>query len=441
MDKQELLERIQEHKAIIGIVGLGYVGLPLALTFLTKKFTVIGVDNDNRKIEKLRKAESYMRHVDASKLDEHIKAKRFTASNDYAHLTSCDVIIICVPTPLTANREPNLDYVQRVTSYISMEGKKGRLIVLESTTYPGTTDTVVRKILEMYDAKLGQDFYLAFSPEREDPGNRRFNTKNIPKIVGGVTQDCSEVATALYKEALDKVVTVANSRVAEMSKLLENTFRGVNIALVNELKILCDAMDIDIWEVIDAAATKPFGFMPFYPGPGLGGHCIPVDPFYLAWKAREHDLTAKFIELAGEINTSMHHYVLDKVVNALNAKKKAVNGSKVLVMGLAYKADIDDVRESPALALVDMLLDHGADVSFHDSYVPEWPYPKPFGVDLNTKSVPATPETYRAHDVAVIVTKHSDVNYKELVQNSSLVVDCRNATKKLDHKNCLIFKA
>ena len=353
-----LLENIQNKTAIVGIIGLGYVGLPLAIHFGSKGFKVIGFDLDTRKIDKLLHGESYIKHIPAEPIRRMIHQKQLDVTIDFSRLNEADCILICVPTPLSDKMEPDLSYLLDTTQTIAKYLRQGQLIVLESTTYPGTTEEMLLPRLESVDFKVGEDFFLAFSPEREDPGNKKFTATNIPKVVGGVTSSCLEIATAIY-DAITRSVPVSSTRAAELTKLLENTFRSVNIALVNELKILAHKMGIDLFEVVDAASTKPFGYTPFYPGPGLGGHCIPIDPFYLAWKAKEYDFSTRFIQLAGEINVSMPYYVIEKTVEALNNHKKSLNGSRIMVLGIAYKKDIDDDRESPGYAIMKILLEKG----------------------------------------------------------------------------------
>src|SRR5438874_10678618 len=369
-----LLDRILAKDAVVGICGLGYVGLPLALTFGEKGFPVIGFDIDARKISALEKGESYIRHIDAGRIQKQNarEDKGFSASLDFRKAREADVLIMCVPTPLNANREPDMTYIEATARAIGPYVRSGQLVVLESSTYPGTTDEVVKPIVEQLSGlRAGIDFHLAFSPEREDPGNPSFNTATIPKVVGGFTKQCTELACALYASAITKVVPVEGTREAELTKLLENIFRCANTALVNELKLLCERMNIDIWEVIDAAKTKPFGYMAFYPGPGLGGHCIPIDPFYLTWKAREYGVPTRFIELAGEINTKAPYHVIDKLVEALSThRRKALNGSRVLMLGVAYKKNVEDTRQSPAFVMIEALEQRGASVDFHDPYVP-----------------------------------------------------------------------
>ncbi len=432
----EVIDRFRSRQGIVGIIGLGYVGLPLAATFAEGGVSVIGFDVDRGKVEELKAGRSYIRHIPSERLKQILAREsvsrgegRFLPTADFSQLQLCDGVLICVPTPLSANRDPDLSYVESTAHTIAQHLHPGQLVVLESTTYPGTTDEVVREILEGSGLRVGVDFYLAFSPEREDPNNPTFRTRNIPKLVGGVTPACGEVAVALYASVLEKVVPVSSARVAEAAKLLENIYRCVNIALVNELKVLFDRMGIDVWEVIDAAATKPFGFTPFYPGPGLGGHCIPIDPFYLTWKARQYELTTRFIELAGEINHSMPAYVIGKLADALNEQQKSIKGARVLVLGVAYKKDLDDTRESPALRLIELLLQKGARVSYHDPYVPVLKRSRKY--DFNMASVPLTRDELERADAVVIATDHSVFDYEFIVAKSRLVIDTRNATKEV----------
>jgi len=423
------LKRINKREIKVGVIGLGYVGLPLVRIFLQKGFEVVGFDIDRRKVEWLNQGKSYILHVRAEELKSYLDQGKFRATADFSELAGMDAILICVPTPLDAHRNPDLTFVIQTTETIARYLRPGQLVVLESTTYPGTTDEVMLPILARTGLKVGEDFYLAYSPERENPGDKNFSTEKIPKVVGGLTRHCLEVARALYDEVVVKTVPVSSTRVAEATKLLENIFRSVNIAMVNEMKMIFDRLGIDIWEVIEAASTKPFGFMPFYPGPGYGGHCIPVDPFYLTWKAKEVDFPTKFIELAGEINTRMPYYVVDRTIEALNARGKAINGAKILVLGIAYKKDVDDQRESPALKIISLFKKRGARVSYHDPYVPhsfghrEYP-------DLDLKSVPLTARRLRQSDAVVIATDHSIIDYNWVARNSPLVIDTRNAIKK-----------
>jgi len=424
--KTVLLEKIASRTASMGVIGQGYVGLPLALVFVEAGFRVTGFDIDSTKIEALTRGESYIKHIGADRVGAALKAGRFSATSNFDKLAECDCIFICVPTPLGKHREPDNSYIHQTAREIAKRLRAGQLVVLESTTYPGTTDEEVRPILETSGLKCPADFLLAFSPEREDPGNPNFHTRNTPKLVGGVEVTSSEVAAAAYSAAVERVIKLSSAKVAESAKLLENIFRSVNIALVNELKMVFERMGIDVWEVIEAAKTKPFGFMPFYPGPGLGGHCIPLDPFYLSWKAAEHGMWARFIELAGEINTNMPHYVVNKVTEALNGDAKAVKGSKILVLGLAYKADIDDDRESPSYEIIELLQEKGANVAYCDPFLP---CAKPTRRhDLQLKSVPCTRAGFAGYDVLVVATAHSVFREESLYPDNCLVVDSRNAT-------------
>jgi UDP-N-acetyl-D-glucosamine dehydrogenase len=425
---RSLLARIKSKKAVVGVVGLGYVGLPLVKAFLKKGFRVLGFDVDARKVEMLNKGRSYIKHVTTSELRRFLSTKAFAATTDFARLAEADAILICVPTPLDAHRNPDLSYVLDTTTTIARHLRKGQLVVLESTTYPGTTDEEMLPILEAGGLKAGKDFFLAFSPERENPGDPVFSAENTPKVVGGLTKDCLALADALYGQVVGRTVPVSSTRVAESAKLLENIFRCVNIALVNELKMIFERMDIDVWEVIRAASSKPFGFMPFYPGPGLGGHCIPIDPFYLTWKAREVDYSTKFIELAGEINTFMPYFVVNKAVEALAAKKKSMKGAKVLVLGIAYKKDIDDQRESPSLKIISLLQGKGARVDYNDPFVPESSGHREYP-GLSLRSVPLTAKRLKAADAVIIATDHSLYDFAWISKNARLVIDTRNAIK------------
>ncbi len=425
----DLLQRIQKRDAIVGVIGLGYVGLPLVMAFEKAKFRVVGFDLDEEKVRLLNEGKSYIKHI----AEEGTKALKerglFHATTDFAQLRDVDCIIICVPTPLNKQREPDLSYVFNTTKTIAQYLKRGQLISLESTTYPGTTDEDMKTLLEKTGMKTGQDFYLAFSPEREDPNNARYSTTTIPKVVGGCTDACLRYANALYSAIVEKTVPVSSTKVAEATKLLENIYRAVNIALVNELKMLFDKMGIDVFEVIEAAKTKPFGYQPFYPGPGLGGHCIPIDPFYLTWKAREYDFHTKFIELAGEINTAMPYYVVDKVMNALNQRGKSINASKILILGLAYKKDIDDTRESPSMKLIELLLEKGAQVDYNDPYIPHMKKMRKY--DFKKSSVAISQESLSRYDCVLIATDHSSYDYEFIAKNSALVVDTRNSVKNV----------
>lgn len=410
------------------IVGLGYVGLPLSLQFARSGVTVLGLDVDSGKVDALNQGKSYIKHIPSEAVREMVKSGMFYASTDFSRIHEVNAIIICVPTPLNKNREPDISFILDTGRSIARHLRKGMLVVLESTTYPGTTDEDLREVLEVGSGlEAGRDFHLAFSPEREDPGNPASKVALIPKVVGGYTPACLEQAVKLYSKAVKTIVPVSSCRAAEAAKLLENTFRGVNIALVNELKIVYSAMGIDVWEVINAAKTKPFGFMPFYPGPGLGGHCIPIDPFYLTWKAREFGQNTRFIELAGEINTSMPLYVVHRVADALNARQKAINGRSVLILGLAYKPNVDDERESPSYVLMDMLKERGAKVAYYDPYVPVIKPTREHSHWAGTKSVAWNKETITAYDVVLIATNHACVNYQELANWTECIVDTRNA--------------
>jgi UDP-N-acetyl-D-glucosamine dehydrogenase len=433
-----LLESIRNKTAIVGIIGLGYVGLPLAIHFGSKGFKVIGFDLDTRKIDKLLHGESYIKHIPAEPIKEMIHQKQLNVTIDFSRLSEADCVLICVPTPLSDKMEPDLSYLLDTTHTIAKYLRKGQLIVLESTTYPGTTEEMLLPRLASVDFKVGENFFLAYSPEREDPGNKKFTATNIPKVVGGVTSSCLEVATALY-DTITRSVPVSSTQAAELTKLLENTFRSVNIALVNELKILAHKMGIDLFEVVDAAATKPFGYTPFYPGPGLGGHCIPIDPFYLAWKAKEYDFSTRFIQLAGEINVSMPYYVIEKTVEALNNHKKSLNGSRIMVLGIAYKKDIDDDRESPGYAIMKMLLEKGAVVTYNDPWIPKLHATRKY--DFQMSSTPITPEVLAEMDAMIIVTDHSDYDFAEIVKHSNLIIDTRNATKGIKGEVDKIFYA
>jgi UDP-N-acetyl-D-glucosamine dehydrogenase len=427
--------KIRAKRAHIGVIGLGYVGLPLVKLFLTKGFRVTGFDIDPKKVMSLNRGRSYIRHISARELKAFLRTKAFRATADFSRVRNLDVIIICVPTPLDSHKNPDLSFVLETTEVIGRYLRKGQLVVLESTTYPGTTDEEMLPILERSGLRPGRDFFLAFSPEREDPGNPSYSTETIPKVIGGLTPACRRLAALLYGHAVVRTVPVSSTRVAEAVKLLENIFRSVNIALVNELKIIFERLGIDVWEVIRAASSKPFGYMPFYPGPGYGGHCIPVDPFYLTWKAKEVDYPTKFIELAGEINTQMPYYVVNKTIEALNRRGKSIRGAKILVLGLAYKKDIDDQRESPALKIISIFKQKGARVSYNDPYVPrsgghrEYP-------GLNLRSVGLTAKRLRARDAVIIATDHSAYDFAWIVRHAPLVVDTRHAVKR-KHRNVI----
>ena len=445
----QLLSRIQSRQAKVGVIGLGYVGLPLSLLFAGSGFDTTGFDVDPKKVESLGRGESYIKHISPEAIQKVSGQKSFRATSDFSGLGEMDAIIICVPTPLDEYRQPDLSYVRSTAKAVAAELRAGQLIVLESTTYPGTTEEEVLPILEESglhcpavpystnnlavdaEAAPSPDFFLAFSPEREDPGNPKFTTARIPKVVGAVNAQSAVTAQALYESAFERTELVSSSRAAEMTKLLENIYRCVNIAMVNEMKLLCERMGIDIWEVIKAASSKPFGFHPFYPGPGLGGHCIPIDPFYLTWKAREYEFPTRFIELAGEINSSMPFHVVKGVAEALDRRRKTLFGSRVLVLGVAYKKDVDDVRESPALRIMELLQEHGASVDYHDPHVPRLGKMRKY--EFGLESVALTAETLRQYDCVLIATDHTACDYDLVVKESSLVADTRNATSQITH--------
>ncbi len=424
---------------LVGIVGMGYVGLPLAREFCLGGAKVLGFDVNSKMVTKINRGISPIKHIPNKQMRQMLNTKRFKVTESMQQLSRPDAILICVPTPLTENREPDMTYVEATCETIARYLRKGQLVVLESTTYPGTTRELMMPILEKSGLKAGRDFYMAYSPEREDPGNKNFRTSTIPKVVGGLDDASLDKALEIYKYAIETMVPVDSCEVAESCKILENVYRSVNIAMVNELKRLFDRMGIDVWEVIRAASTKPFGFQAFYPGPGLGGHCIPIDPFYLTWKARQYGLPTRFIELAGEINTDMPHYVVERVMDALNERKKSLNGSKVLVLGLAYKKDIDDVRESPSLELIELLKEKGAKVDYNDPYIPKTHKQRDY--DLKMKSKPISAAMLKRYDAVLIATAHSDYDYKFIVGNAKLVVDTRNATKDVRRGRGKIVKA
>lgn len=423
----------------VGIIGLGYVGLPLAREFIQGGARVLGFDINSKMVAVINRGRSPIKHISHESMTQMVKSGRFHATDDMTKLSRPDTLIICVPTPLTKNREPDLQYIESTSRTIAKYLRKGQLVVLESTTYPGTTREVVLPILEQSGLKAEKDFFLAFSPEREDPGNRKFRTSTIPKVVGGYGKESLRRALSVYQVAIQTLVPVENCEVAEAAKILENTYRCVNIAMVNELKMLFDRMGIDVWEVIRAASTKPFGFSPFYPGPGLGGHCIPIDPFYLTWKARQYGMATQFIELAGQINTGMPHYVVQRVIDALNDRRKSLRGSKVLVLGLAYKPDIDDVRESPSLELIELLKHKGAKVDYNDPYIPQTHKQREYNLQMTSKKL--TARMLAGYDAVVISTNHSDYDYAWIVKNAQLVVDSRNATAKVRGGRSKIVKA
>jgi UDP-N-acetyl-D-glucosamine dehydrogenase len=421
---EDLLEKIGSRTARIGVIGLGYVGLPLVLLFEEAGFPVVGFDVDAKKTEALSRGASYIRHIGVDRIQRAFRSERARATTDFRQISACDAIIICVPTPLGMHREPDLRYIRMTAETVAQSLRAAQLVVLESTTYPGTTREELLTRFTAGGLRCGTDFFLAFSPEREDPGNEKFNTKNIPKVVGGIDEPSLRAAEALYKAVIDRVVPVASVEVAESAKLLENIFRAVNIALVNEMKIVFDRMGINVWEVIEAAKTKPFGFMPFYPGPGLGGHCIPLDPFYLAWKAAEYGTWARFIELAGEINTSMPEYVVQKTIEAINGQGKSIVGAKVLILGLSYKPDIDDDRESPSFELLELLQERGARIAYCDPYIPVARSGRKH--DLGLKSVPCTADEFAKYDAVLLATPHKQFKQAALYDKTKLVIDTRN---------------
>jgi UDP-N-acetyl-D-glucosamine dehydrogenase len=434
----------------VGIIGCGYVGLPLALRFAEQGHRVTGFDTDPEKVKKLNAGETYIQHIPAERIAQFRRSGAFAATTDFAEIAGRDAVIICVPTPLDERREPDLSFVEQTARAIQPHLQREQLIVLESTTYPGTTEELVLPILEKsglrcpvqrdkHAADPSTDFYLAFSPEREDPGNKKFSLAQIPKVVGGINGPSRRAAAALYSQIVARVVEVSSTQAAEMAKLLENIFRCVNIALVNELKLLCARMDIDIWEVIDSASTKPFGFMPFYPGPGLGGHCIPVDPFYLSWKAREYDFSTRFIELAGEINVSMPYHVVDRIAGALNDRKKSLKGSRILILGMAYKKDVDDLRESPSLKIMQLLHERGAELEYNDPYFPTLHRMRHYDYS-HMRSVDLTPQALAGYDAVVIATDHSSYDYQQIVDAAQLVVDTRNATKGITRNHSKVVR-
>ncbi|KHO33689.1 nucleotide sugar dehydrogenase [Clostridium tetani] len=433
--RDELIKKLENKTAKLGVVGLGYVGLPLAVEKAKAGYEVIGFDVQDEKVKMVNEGHNYIGDVVNSDLEEIVKNGKLRATTDFSFVGEVDVVAICVPTPLDLYKQPDLSYVENSTKSVATYLKKGMLVVLESTTYPGTTEEVLKPILESTGLKCGEDFFLAFSPERVDPGNKQFKTKNTPKVVGGCTEECTEVAAVLYRNVLEgEVFTVSSPAIAEMEKIFENTFRNINIALANEIAMLCNKMNIDVWEVIDAAKTKPYGFMAFYPGPGLGGHCIPLDPFYLEWKAKEYDFHTSLIQTSGRINDSMPEFVLKNVMKLLNGKKKSLNGSKVLLMGVAYKNDIDDMRESPALKVIEQLEAHGADIVYSDANIPEFKHKGKTYHSVDWKEVVSD------SDVVVITTAHSDVDYQTLADKADLIYDTRNATKDVKGNTEKIYK-
>ncbi|MGL4943414.1 MAG: nucleotide sugar dehydrogenase [Thermoguttaceae bacterium] len=427
-----LEKQIEGRSAVVGVVGLGYVGLPLLRAFIAAGFRTIGFDVDPKKVESIKAGKSYIAHISSDWIRECVETKKLDPTADMTRLAEADAILLCVPTPLNETRDPDLQYVEQTTRSVAKTLRRGQLVVLESTTYPGTTRDVMLPILEEVASerglKLGVDYFLAYSPEREDPGNPDFSAERIPKVVGGCDETSGRIAVSLYQKAIGKVVPVSSCEIAEAAKILENTYRLVNIAMVNELKVLFTRLGIDVWEVIDAAKTKPFGFQAFYPGPGLGGHCIPIDPFYLSWCARKAGMTTRFIELAGEINRTMPLYVVRKLADALNDAKKAVNGSRILVLGAAYKKDVDDPRESPSFELIELLLERGAAVDYNDPHIPRLPKMRSWPTLPAMESVALTPQNLASYDAVLIATDHSAYNYNDIVRHSRIVVDSRNAT-------------
>ncbi|MFQ5413360.1 MAG: nucleotide sugar dehydrogenase [Phycisphaerae bacterium] len=439
MSDKELLTAIRSRAARVGIVGMGYVGLPLMRTFCAAGFECLGFDIDETKVARLNNGKSYIKHIPSSLIQKVVAQRRFRATDDPKDLRTCHAILICVPTPLTKMRDPDMRFVEQTAWMLADQLRRGQLIVLESTTYPGTTRELVTPILETSGLKAERDFFVAYSPEREDPGRKDFSTETITKVVGGIGPRSLKVARSLYGAGISGVAPVSSCEVAEASKILENVYRCVNIALINELKMLFDRMGIDVWEVVGAAATKPFGFQPFYPGPGLGGHCIPIDPFYLTWKARQYDMTTRFIELAGDINTSMPQYVIDRVTGALNGRKRSVRGSKILVLGLAYKKDVDDLRESPSIELIERLRALGAKVDYNDPHIPRTPAQREHNLGMTSKKLTAT--MLKTYDCVLIATDHSAYDYDWIVRHAKLIVDTRNATANVKQGRGKVFKA
>ncbi len=435
----DLEKKIKDKKVTVGVLGLGYVGLPLVREFASAGLNVVGFDIDESKVKKLNSGRSIIKHVPHAVVKKLVQSGLFHATTNMAKIKTVDAVLICVPTPLTQNREPDMQFVVKSCQTIRKYLKKGQLIILESTTYPGTTRELMAPILEESGLKAGKDFHLAYSPEREDPGNKNYTTKTIPKVVGGFTKQCRNVACGLYNIAIEKTIPVSSCEAAEATKILENIYRCINIAMVNELKIVFEKMGIDVWEVIYAASTKPFGYQPFYPGPGLGGHCIPIDPFYLTWKARQYGIPTRFIELAGEINTDMPNYVVYKTMEALNQQSKSLKGSKILILGLAYKKDIDDLRESPSIELIELLRARGANVDYNDPYIPKTTRQREH--DLRMKSKKLTARMLASYDAVLISTDHSDYNYDWIVEKAKLVIDTRNATAGVRKNRKKIVKA
>ncbi len=431
---ETLKNKILNKKAKIGVIGLGYVGLPLAMAFAKKGFKVFGIDVDKDRVARLKKGQSYILDLKPSDIVALQKDGTFAVTSDVRHIKELDAIIICVPTPLLKTKEPDVSFIISATEAVKKHMRRGQIIILESTTYPGTTDEVMLPILEEASFKEGKDFYLAFSPERIDPGNTRYFVTNIPKVVGGISKKSTAIAALLYEQIIEKVMPVSSSRAAEMTKLLENTFRIVNLGLINELTLMCDKLGMNIWEIIEAAKTKPYGFMPFYPGPGVGGHCIPIDPLYLSWKAREKGFETRFINLASEVNGHMPHYVVEKIAGSLNKHKKALKGAKILICGVAYKKDIQDLRESPVFPLIDLLKKHEAKIHYYDPY---FPYFKIDNIDL--KCIKFDQKTLKSFDCVVVVTDHSNVDYKFIAKHSKLVIDTRNALKDIKDRTNIVL--
>lgn len=425
--KQELLKKLNDGSALIGVVGLGYVGIPLALRYADVGYKVIGFDIDPIKAEKIHAGQTYIKHIPDAAIQSAVE-KGFEVTTDFSRANEVDALILCVPTPLDNHREPDLSFVVDTMESLVPYLRKGHVVSLESTTYPGTTDEEMRPRIETSGLKVGDNIFLVYSPEREDPGNPNFHTQTIPKVCGGDTEACQQIGVALYERIIDKVVSVSSTRAAEMTKLLENIHRAVNIGLVNEMKLVADKMDIDIYEVIDAAATKPFGFVPYYPGPGLGGHCIPIDPFYLTWKAREYGINTRFIELAGEVNSAMPEYVVSKVMHGLNSHKKSINGSRILMLGIAYKKNIDDMRESPSVEIMQQLQNKGAEVEYADPYVPVFPKMRRYQFNLNTVDMNA--ENISQYDCVVVGTDHKDFDYEFIAMHAKLIIDTRGVYRE-----------
>ena len=429
---EKLEKKIKDKKAKIGIIGMGYVGIPLGLEFAGTGFSVTGFDNDSARVKDINAGKQVIKHIPAKSMKEFVKKNNGSSTNKFSETGNMDCLIICVPTPLDVHEQPDMSYIESASKEIGKNLKKGQLIVLESTTYPGTTREIVKPILEKSKLKAGKDFFLAYSPEREDPGNKEFSVSEIPKVMGGLTDDCLQLTSDLYKNIVSETVEVSSLETAEATKLMENIFRAVNIAMVNELKLVLSRMGVNIWEVIDAAKTKPFGFMPFYPGPGMGGHCIPIDPFYLSWKAKEYNTEAKFIELAGEINRKMTEHITHRIGRALNDDKKSIRGSKILIVGVAYKKDIDDIRESPALRIMDLLKYKGAKINYHDPYVEN------VG---SLKSLDLTKNTIEEQDAIVIITDHTSIDYSSLGKYAKLIVDTRNIMATVKNPKARVIRA